>query len=179
MIDIQKIDRILPNNGKWKIENEIVYVRYMAWIPIINMKGDYLEVYFDTKLHRYLLQILPKLEDEFYLVSPILTDPKNKHLLQEERHKANILNMISNYSNPIFFNGFKKIDFDLITHLVLYCKKFDSTLLIKEAYDCVNKDIQRKDWDYYANKQVFNYTEEIREEFNGLYRQIKLAELLN
>jgi len=178
-MDLQKMTDILPNNGKWKIEKDIVYVRYMAWIPIINMKDDHLEVYFDTKLHRYILQILSKLKDEFYLVSPILSDPKNKYLLPEERHKVNILNMISNYSNPIFFDGFKRIDFDLITHLVLYCKKYDSMLLIKEAFDNVNKDVQRKDWDYYTNKQSFTYTEEIREEFNGLYRQIKLAELLN
>ena len=178
-MDLQKMTEILPNNGKWKIEKGIVYVRYMAWIPIINMKGDYLEVYFDTKLHRYLLQILPKLDFEFYLVSPILSDPKNKYLLPEERNKVNILNMISNYSNPIFFNGFKKIDFDLITHLVIYCKKFDSMLLIKDAFDNVNKYVQVKEWNYYTNKQFFIYEEEIREEFNGLYRQIKLAELLN
>jgi hypothetical protein len=178
-MDLQKMTEILPNNGKWKIKNEIVYVRYMAWIPIINMKDEHLEVYFDTKLNRYLLQIIPKLKEEFYLVSPILSDPKNKFLLPEERHKVNILNMISNYSNPLFFEGFKKIDFDLITHLVLYCKKFDSMLLIKEVYDHVNKSVQSKDRDYYTNKQFFTYTEEIREEFNGLYRQIKLADLLN
>ena len=178
-MNLQKITDILPNNGKWKINNGIVYVRYMAWIPIINIEDDHLEVYFDTKLHRYLLQILPKLKEEFYLVSPILSNPKNKYLSNEERHKVNILNMISNYSNPIFFEGFNRIEFDLITHLVLYCKKFDSMLLIKEAFDYVNKDVQGKDWDYYSNKQFFTYTEEIREEFNGLYRQIKLAELLN
>ena len=178
-MNLEKITRILPNNGKWIIKNQVVYVRYMAWIPIINIEDDHLEVYFDTKLHRYLLQILPKLDGEFYLVSPILSNPKHKYLPDEERHKINILNMISNYSNPIFFEGFKKIDFDLITHLVLYCKKYDSMLLIKEAFDYVNKDVQGKDWDYYANKQFFTYTEEIREEFNGLYRQIKLAELLN
>ena len=69
MIDIQKI---IPNDGKWKIEKDIVYVRYMAWMPIMNLKNDWVEIYFDTKLHRYLLKILPKLEGEFYLVSPIL-----------------------------------------------------------------------------------------------------------
>ena len=96
-MDLEKLDRVLPNNGKWKIENDTVYVKYMAWIPIINLKGDYMEVYFDTRLHRYLLSILPSLEGEFYLISPIFTDPKNKYFDDEGRHKTNILNMISNY----------------------------------------------------------------------------------
>ena len=114
-----------------------------------------------------------------YLISPILHDPKNKYLPEEEINRVNILNMISNYSNPIFFNGFQKIGFDLITHLVLYCKKHNCMTLIKEAYDDVNMSVQSKEWDYYMNKQFFAYTEEIREEFLGLYRQIKLDELLN
>jgi len=178
-MDLEKLIRILPNNGKWKIENDTVYVKYMAWIPIINLKGDYMEVYFDTRLHRYLLTILPSLEGEFYLISPIFTDPKNKYFDDEERHKTNILNMISNYSNPLFFDGFKKIDFDLIEHLVKYCKKFDSMLLIKEAYVQVNSEVNGKEHDYFRNKSYFIYSEEIRGEFNGLYRQIKLSELLN
>jgi hypothetical protein len=180
MIDIQKIYRILPNNGKWKMQNNIVYVRYFAWIPIMNIEKDYIEVYFDTKLHRYLLKILHKLQgEELHLISPILHDPKNKYLSDEEIHKINILNMLSNYSNPVFFNGFQNIGFDLIEHLVFYCKKFNCMTLIKEAYDVVNKSVQSKEWDYYANKKFFTYTEEIREDFLGLYRQIKLAELLN
>ena len=178
-MDFEKLKRIIPNNGKWKIENDTVYVRYMAWIPIINLKNEWVEVYFDTRLHRYLLTIIPQLDGEFYLISPIFADPKNKYIVGEERHKTNILNMISNYSNPMFFDGFKKIDFDLIEHLIKYCKKFDSILLIKEAYDKVNDEVNGKEYDYYTNKNYFLYTEEIRQEFNSLYRQIKLAELLN
>jgi len=178
-MDSERLIKILPNNGKWKIENKTVYVKYMAWIPIINLKGDYMEVYFDTRLHRHLLTIIPNLEGEFYLISPIFQDPKNKHLDDKEKHKVNILNLISNYSNPFFFDGFKKINFDLIEHLVKYCKKFDSMLLIKESYEQVNNEVNGKYYDYYANLSYFHYSDEIREEFSGLFRQIKLAELLN
>lgn len=170
---------IIPNDGKWKIKDNIVYVRYLAWIPIINFKQDPVQVYFDTRLHRYLLKIIPKIKTEFYLVSPILIDPKNKYLDEEEVHRVNILNMISNYSNPKFFHGFQKIDFELLTHLVKYCKKYDSMLLIKEAYDHVNSEVNVKHNDWYTNRSFYPYSEEIRIEFNGLYRQIKLADLLN
>jgi len=52
-------------------------------------------------------------------------------------------------------------------------------LLIKEAYDEVNLEVQRKNFDWYQNKEFYNLPQEIREEFSSLYRQIKLAELLN
>ena len=52
---------IIPNDGKWKIKDNIVYVRYLAWIPIINFKQEPVQVYFDTRLHRYLLKIIPKI----------------------------------------------------------------------------------------------------------------------
>lgn len=176
MMDVQKI---IPKNDRWKVDKDIVFVYNLAWIPIMNLKNDWVEVYFDTRLSRHILKLIPKLDGEFYLVSPILIDPKRKHLSDEERNKVNILNMISNYSNEVFFNGFRLIDFDLITHLILYCKKFDSMLLIKDIYEDVNKEVQDKFYDFYSNKQIYSFDEEIRDEFNSLYRQIKLADLLS
>ena len=93
---------IIPNDGKWKIKDNIVYVRYLAWIPIINFKQEPVQVYFDTRLHRHLLKIIPKIDNEFYLVSPILIDPKNKYLDEEEIHRVNILNMISKFKSEVF-----------------------------------------------------------------------------
>lgn len=174
------LNNIIPNNDKWKIDKNIVYVHYLAWIPIMNIKNDWIEVYFDVKLHRYILQLLPKLNGEFYLVSPVLNDPDNKSISDLEKHRINIKNMLSNYANSHFFHGFQKINFDLISHLISYCKKWDCMLLIKEVYDTVNKEVQSQEYGPWGKfKYIYIHSEEIRQDFNGLYRQIKLAEILN
>jgi hypothetical protein len=173
------IEEIIPRNDKWKINKGIVYVKYLAWVPIIDTRKGYIEIFFDIKLMKYLLKLIPKIKTEFYLISPILSDPSIARLSDEDIHKVNVKNYLSNYANPGFFSGFQKIEFDLITNLILYCKKFDIMLLIKEAYDEVNVEVQRKNFDWYQNKEFYNLPQEIREEFSSLYRQIKLAELLN
>ena len=173
------VNKIIPKNHNWKIDKDIVFVWYLAWIPIMNLKNDWIEIYFDIRLAKHILKLIPKIEGEFYLVSPTLVNPKKNHLSEEERNKVNILNMLSNYCNATFFHGFQSIGFDLITHLILYCKKFDSMLLIKDIYEDVNGDVQSKNWDYYTNNKSYVFPEEIRDEFNSLYRQIKLAEILN
>lgn len=175
-----KIENLIPNNGKWKIQNGYLYVRYLAWLPLAKIHDEYIEIYLDLKLHRYIITLIKKLGDiEFYLISPVLHEPGNKCFPDIEKHRINILNMISNYANPKFYEGFQDINFDIITHLVVYCKKHDTMLLIKEAYDYVNNHVQSKEWNYYSGIEYHLYPDEIRQEFNGLYRQIKLAELLN
>jgi hypothetical protein len=173
------LQNILINNSKWKVENNTIYVRYMAWIPFIKIYDDYYDIYFDTRLHRYILQILPILDKDFYLISPIFSNPKYSRFIDEEKHKTNILNLLSNYTNPVFFHGFKKIDFDIIQQLVKYCKKYNCLDYIKEPFDQVNDEINKMDWNYYTNVKFHEYPEEIREEFKGLLRHIKLQDLLS
>ena len=174
------IDKIIPKTDKWKVSKGIVYFKYLAWIPFIDTRKGYIEIFFDVRLIKHILNIIPKIEGEFYLISPQLSNPVKAKSSDDIIHKMNIKNYISNYANPRFYVGFQKIDFDLITNLILYCKKFDTMLLVKELYDEVNKEVQNKGWDLYANNEMYDLpSQEIREEFNGLYRQIKLSELLN
>jgi hypothetical protein len=151
----------------------------LAWIPIMNLNKEYVEIYFDVRLRRDILKLIPKIEEEFYLISPILSDPNKKTLSDGTVHQLNIKNYLSNYANPKFYQGFQKINFDLISNLVRYCKKFDCMVLVKDAYDEVNKEVQFKGCDWFINKEVHDFPSEMREEFSSLYRQIKLAELLN
>ena len=59
-------------------------------------------------------------------------------------------------------------------------EKYDNCIeLVKDIYLEVNKDVQNKFWDYYANKQYFKTKrEDIRETFNQLYRDIQLQQIL-
>jgi hypothetical protein len=174
-----KIEEIIPKNDKWKLSKGLVYVKYLAWIPIIDTRKGYIEIFFDVRLMKYILKLIPKIDTEFYLISPLLSNPVDAKLPEGEIHRINIKNYLSNYANPRFFKEFQKIEFDLVTNLILYCKKFDTMLLIKESYDEVNKEVNHQSWDYLSNKMYHETPEEIRDEFGGLYRQIKLADLLN
>jgi hypothetical protein len=63
--------------------------------------------------------------------------------------------------------------------LIEYCKKENCINLIKDIYLAVNKEVQSKYWDYYTNKQFFeNKRPDIREDFNSLYREIQLQQIL-
>ena len=178
-MSIMKIEDIIPKTDKWKISKGVVYVKYMAWIPIVDTRKGYIEIFFDIRLMKEILKIITKINSEFYLISPQLSDLVYDRNL-EDIHRINIKNYLSNYANPRFYSAFQKIEFDLITNLILYCKKFDTMLMVKESYDEVNKEVQRKGWDWYLSKEVHELPiKEIRDEFGGLYRQIKLAELLN
>jgi hypothetical protein len=74
---------------------------------------------------------------------------------------------------------FDKIEFDFIGNLIEYCKKENCIELVKDIYLEVNKEVQNKFWDHYANKQYFKTKrEDIRETFNQLYRDIQLQQIL-
>lgn len=165
---------IIPQKEDWKISKGIVYKKRLAWIPILNLKKDYIEVYFDSRMHKEILMLLPKIDQEFYLISPMFSNPKYSYT---DIHKMNIENYLSNYAKLEFFNGFKKINFDIIENLIKYCKKFDCMLLIKESYEYINSKVQFEETDWYMQKRFYLFSEEIRDDFNSLYRQIKLQEI--
>ena len=166
--------KYIPDNDRWKISKNRVFKKKLAWIPIFDMKEDHIEIFFDLKMSKDILLLIPKLDIDFYLISPIFADPQNKHL---EKDKINIKNYLTNYSQEGFYDGFNKIGFDVISNLIRYCRKNDSMMLIRECYDEVNKIVQKESYDPWSNTYT-NKRDDIRDEFNSLYRQIKLAQIL-
>jgi len=171
------INNIILNKEDWKISNGLVFKKKLVWIPIMNCKKDYIEIYFDDRLSKEILWLIPKIsQSEFYLVSPLFSNPKFSTI---ENHKVNIEHYFCNYAKTSFFYGFKKINFNIIDNIIFYCKKFDSMDIVKDCYDYVNKSVQAQDYDWYTNKSYYIFSDEIREEFNSLYRQIKIRSLLS
>ena len=62
--------------------------------------------------------------------------------------------------------------------MVIYCKDNKCLDLIKEIYENVNKQIQKGWYDHYTNKEIHDIPKHIREEFNSLYRDIQLSQIL-
>ena len=182
------INTIIPNTSNWKVKPvkgygglkaQRVFKHSLAWFPIMDVYDDYTLIFLDIRWSKDIIDIVSKIETDFYFISPLYSDPGHYKEEDDLYHQNNIKNYLVNYSKSKFFHGFQKVEFDLINNLVKYCKKWDCLLLLKDIYDEVNRMVQLSSYDYYQNKNFYEHPTEIREEFGGLYRQIKLAELFN
>jgi hypothetical protein len=173
------LDSIIPNNSDWKVSKNRVFKKNIAWIPILDIVDDNLiYIFLDIRMSKEILKVvknLQKTDIEFYFISPLFADPG----FNGDFNVVNIKNYLKDYSKSQFYDGFDKIEFDFIGNLIEYCKKENCIELVKDIYLEVNKEVQNKFWDHYANKQYFKTKrEDIRETFNQLYRDIQLQQIL-
>jgi hypothetical protein len=173
------LDSIIPNNSDWKISKNRVFKKNIAWIPLLDIIEDNLiYIFLDIRMSKEILKVvknLQKTDIEFYFISPLFADPG----FNGDFNEVNIKNYLKDYSKSQFYDGFDKIEFDFIGNLIEYCKKENCIELVKDIYLEVNKEVQNKFWDHYANKQYFKTKrEDIRETFNQLYRDIQLQQIL-
>ena len=173
------LDSIIPNNSEWKVSKNRVFKKNIAWIPILDIVDDNLiYIFLDIRMSKDILKVvknLQKTDIEFYFISPLFADPG----FNGDFNEINIKNYLKDYSKSQFYDGFEKIEFDFIGNLIEYCKKENCIELVKDIYLEVNKEVQNKFWDHYANKQYFKTKrEDIRETFNQLYRDIQLQQIL-
>lgn len=185
------LNRIIPNNGEWKVSKNRVFKKNIAWIPVFEIvDNNLIHIFLDLRIYKDVLKVvknLQKTDIEFYFISPLFADPGFQGIVSTSRreftildfNEVNINNYLRCYSKPQFYDGFRKIEFDIIGNLIEYCKKEKCTELVKDIYLKVNKEVQKKVWDYYTNKQYFeNKRTDIREDFNSLYIEIQLQQIL-
>lgn len=171
------IDNLVQKNpDKYRYKNYMLYVKKLVWIPLLKNNNEYIEIYFDVRLHKEILKIIPTITSEFYLISPILST--NSKIDDLTKHKLNINNYLSNYAYYHFYYGFKKIDFDILSNLIRYCRKFDSIYLIKDIYDDIIKEMDRKIYDFYNRKHYSLHDESIISDFKKIYRELILLDIL-
>jgi hypothetical protein len=173
------LDSIIPNNSDWKVSKNRVFKKNIAWIPVFDIIEDNLiYIFLDIRMSKEILKVVKNLQKkdiEFYFISPLFADPG----FNGDFNVVNIKNYLKDYSKSQFYDGFDKIEFDFIGNLIEYCKKENCIELVKDIYLEVNKEVQNKFWDHYANKQYFKTKrEDIRETFNQLYRDIQLQQIL-
>jgi hypothetical protein len=177
------LDKILPKKFKWQVKSDIVMVFKIAWLPIFKINGKEVEIFLDLRTSKQILPIVKNLQDlnvGFYFISPLLANPGYKVFDDEQYHELNIRNLMNNYWKPQYYDGFKKIEFDVIENLINYATKYKCSSLIKDIYEDINEYVQGSGYDWYTNRECF-YVErqDIREDFQSLYRQIKITEILN
>ena len=75
-------------------------------------------------------------------------------------------------------NKFKNINFDLLKNLTEWVYKYSDIKLLKIRFDYVLSEVNSNWYDYYSNKRIFDYNDEIREEFRTLWRDIQINQIL-
>ena len=177
-------ENFLCKNTEWRFTNRMIFYKKMAWIPFASFKkNDYLEIYLEPRNSKPIIKLIKnwkKSQDfQFHFISPLFSDPHFFRTMgTDETHKVNIENYLKNYAKEEFFDGFEKIDFNLIENLLLYTQKTDSFSKLKEIYNKTNDEVQYKYYDYYRKSQVYSVKrEDIRQSFSNLWRDIQIQNL--
>lgn len=169
---------LIPDNSEaWQIRGRFLFYKKLELIPICIIIDETPYIILDGRIHKAVLKLtqhLIKLNVEFYFTTPLISNPSGVHNFNKEV----VENYIWNYANKFFFHGFKKLDYDIIRNLVKWTEKEDCFHLVKEVYENVKKNVQSSFYDYYGNKEIFQYDKEIRDAFDGLYRDIQISKIL-
>lgn len=164
---------------KWKIKSDTLLFKNYQYIPLCFISDDNIVyVYLDLRLKKQVIEItkhLLNLKADFYFTIPDISDPSGVYDFEEKV----IRHYLIMYTNLYFHSNFNKINFDLIMNMVKWSNKHNCYDLIKENFDIVLKRIQYSYYDYWTNKNIYEYSENIRTEFQTLYRQIQINQLLD
>jgi hypothetical protein len=173
-----ELDKLIPiNNINWIVKGKFVMFRKYEHIPVCFVEDDIIYVFLDTKIPKQIIKItqhLIKLGVNFYFTTPELSNPKGIIDFENEVVKHYLIS----YTQKEFFYGFREIEFDLIHNMVKWTEKENCFELVKNIYESVNKTVSRKHFDYYTNKEWFDYDKEIRDDFQSLYRDIQISKIL-
>jgi hypothetical protein len=172
-----ELSNLIPNKSDdWNIKKGTLFYKKLQNIPMAKIDDDVVYVFLECSIPRIVIDLvkhLMKIGVEFYFLPPSWSHPATVI-----DNSVVIKHYFTSYSKDKFFIGFNKIGFDMMDNLVNWCKKEDCVALIKENYTKVNQTVQKKHYDYYANKDVSSYSDDIREEFRTLYRDIQISMIL-
>lgn len=161
----------------WVVRNNFLMYKHYEHIPVAYIENDIVYIFLDNKIQRQVLKLtkwVMKFDCEFYFVTPELSNPSGV----DDLEKKNINHYLYSYAQEPFYDGFRKINFDLIKNMVDWCKKEDCIDMIKDCYDDIKKTVNRTDYDYYSNKTTWEYREDIRDDYRTLYRDIQINQIL-
>lgn len=172
-----------PMDCKWVIKNNYLMYKKFDYIPLAYIdKNDCVIIILENKLRKEVIKLtkhLIKLNCEFYYSTPEITDPSGVENIEEKT----INHYLYSYSQSEFFKEFNKLNdkynFDIINNMVKWSIKNNSYSLIKDSYFNILKTVKRKNYDWYSNKDYYDYDIDIRNKFDSLYRDIQISQLIS
>ena len=170
-------DFIPDSSDAWKVgKKQLTYKKYVN-IPICYIEDDIVYVFLDKRIVKPVLKITKKLIEldvEFYFTTPELSNPKGV----EDHKNAIIHHYFRSYIQKEFFKGFEDMQFDLIHNMTTWASKEDCFHIIKKNYEEIKKIVNAQSYDYYSNIRKYEYPQEIRDDFDRLYREIQINRIL-
>lgn len=166
---------IIPTDDKWIVSKDIVYVKYIAKIPILVKKEDDIFVYLDMKIYKFVLKLVKILNEnniEFLFRSNMVWFEHKFN--DEDIHHLNIKQQLVNICNPKFFDGFNKIGFDFTKSLTNYITKYQCHDEFKRVYEYQRDIVTKKTYDYLTGRAQYSFREDIRDFISTLEREIKI-----
>lgn len=166
-------------DSKWKISDGNLLFKNLQFIPLCYISDeDIVYIYFDNRIKKQLFELvklLIKKDIEFYFTIVEISDPAGVFDYNEKV----IENYLYMFIDEYFYKNFKKINFDLIDNMVKWTLKNKCFSDIKPAFDYISNKVKAKNYDYYTQKSEYEYSEEIRNEFETLYREIIINQIIN
>jgi hypothetical protein len=170
-------DLILNGEG-WNISGNFLMFKKLQNIPVCYIKDNIVYIFLDARITKEIIRFTKSLINkgvEFFFTTPTSSNPKGVNKLEYEI----LYNYLLSYANSKFFYGFKKINFDLIDNMIKWSKFSNTTHLIKSVYEDVNRKVQSKNWHFIFDTVMnYKYSDEIRDNFNSLYRHIQICKIL-
>jgi hypothetical protein len=74
--------------------------------------------------------------------------------------------------------SFNKIDFDYIGNMVEWVKEESKFEILKKIYDDLKKEVDRNWYDWSSKDKIYEYPENIREEYLTIWRDIQISLIL-
>jgi len=173
-------DRFRPlHNPTWVVKGQFVMFKKYEYIPVCFVKDEVVYVFLDGRIVKAVINLVKHLISlgvEFYFTTPEISNPKG--IFEEDYNDKVIKHYLYSHAQVEFFDGFRKIDFDLIDNMVKWTEKENCFDKVKANYESISKKVERKEYDYFSNNYSYEYKDEIREEFQSLYRHIQISKII-
>jgi hypothetical protein len=171
------LEDLIPNkNSNWVVKKNKIYYKKGEHNLALEVIDNIVYVVIDIKISNQtikLIELLLNKNIKFYLMFL-----NYQSLIDEDEQMNFIKTYLYTYINKEYYYGFKKINFNLISNLIDWVNENNCTDKIKEAYDIVHKIVNQNYFDYFSSNYIYDYPEEIRNDYNNIYRDINIELIL-
>jgi len=164
------------HSSDWSVIKSYVMFKKLHNIPICYIENDIVWIFLDLRIQKQVIDIISHLNDldvKFYFTHPEFSNPG-----QEFDVEKILLQYFRSYADRKFNKNLNKINFDIIKNLVEFTNEFSDFNSLKKCFQVVKKEVNLKWTDWYSRKDIYDYPEEIRQEFDILWREIQINNLL-